>query len=249
VGASAGPIVLLVFGLLLAGSSTHLGAAVAANPLGALVSLLPTWFLIPYVVVVVLGLVGAADMDIYSSGLALLTAGLRVPRYLASSIDGTIMVAGTIYIVFFSSANFLGPFEGFLITVGVPIAAWCGVMLADIALRRLPYHDQDLYRSSGIYGGVHPLSTGLIVFGTVVGLGMVVNTAASWLSWQGYLLGPLGLGGKTGVWASANLGVVVALVVSFFGWWIFGRAVVRRQESAQRDSAQAPAGSLDPRDV
>lgn len=229
-GASAGPVILLLFGLLLAGSSKGLGAAVGANPLGALVSLLPTWFLVPYVIVVVLGLVGAADMDIYSSGLALLTAGLRVPRYLASSIDGTIMVLGTIFIVFFSSANFLGPFEGFLITVGVPIAAWCGVMLADIALRHLPYRDTDLYDSSGIYGSVNLLSTGLVVLGTFVGLGMVVNTSASWLSWQGYLLSALGLGGKTGVWASGNLGVIVALLVAFLGWFIFGRTAVRRQE-------------------
>lgn len=231
-GASAGPIILLAFGLLLAGSSSSLSSAVGANPLGALVTLLPTWFLVPYVVVVVLGLVGAADMDIYSSGLALLTAGLRVPRYLASSVDGTIMVIGTIYIVFFSSQNFLGPFEGFLITVGVPIAAWCGVMLADIALRHLPYRDQDLFNPSGVYGGINWLSTVLVVLGTFMGLGMVVNTSASWLSWQGYLLGPLGLGGKTGVWASGNLGVIAALIIAFVGWFVFGRTIVKRQETA-----------------
>ena len=113
--ASIGPAVLLIFGLLLAGSSKSLSSAVSANPIGALAALLPTWFLVPFVIVAVLGLVGAADMDIYSSGLALLTAGLRVPRYVASGIDGTIMVLGTIYIVFFSPGNFLGPFEGFLI--------------------------------------------------------------------------------------------------------------------------------------
>ena len=230
-GASAGPIILLVFGLLLAGSSKTLSGAVGANPLGALVALLPTWFLVPYVVVVVLGLVGAADMDIYSSGLALLTAGLKVPRYLASSIDGTIMVIGTIFIVFFSSQNFLGPFEGFLITVGIPIAAWCGVMLADIALRHLPYHDRDLYRKAGRYGEINWIATVLVVFGTFVGLGLVVNTFASWLSWQGFLLGPLGLGGKTGVWASGNLGVIVALLIAFIGWLVFGRAVTVRQEA------------------
>ena len=31
-------------------------------------------------------------------------------------------------------------------------------------------------------------------------------------TWQGYLLEPLGLGGKDGAWAFANLGVLVALV-------------------------------------
>ena len=94
----------------------------------------------------------------------------------------------------------------------MPIAAWCGVMLADIALRRVP--------------------VSLLVLGTVIGFGLVVNTYASWLSWQGYLLGPFGLGGKTGTWEYANLGVIVALVVAFLGWLLLGRATVRRQESA-----------------
>jgi NCS1 family nucleobase:cation symporter-1 len=179
----------------------------------------------------VLGLVGGAVLDIYSSGLTLLAAGLRVPRWSAALIDGVLMIVGTIYVVFFSS-NFIGPFEGFLITLGVPISAWCGVMLADIALRRKPYAEADLFRSSGRYGLVRWVPVGLLVAGSVLGFGLVVNTDASWLSWQGYLLGPFGLGGKTGTWEFANLGVIVALVVAFVGWLVAGRAAVRRQEAA-----------------
>jgi hypothetical protein len=69
------------------------------------------------------------------------------------------------------------------------------------------------------------------VAGTVVGWGLVTNSYASWLSWQGYLLEPFGLGGKTGTWAFANLGVIVALVIAFVGWLAFGRASIRRQEA------------------
>ena len=79
-GGSLGPMVLLVFGLLLAGSSPELSEAIAADPIGALTTVLPTWFLVPFAVVAVLGLVGGAVLDIYSSGLALLSAGLRIPR-------------------------------------------------------------------------------------------------------------------------------------------------------------------------
>ena len=57
----------------------------------------------PFVIVAVLGLVGGAVLDIYSSGLALLTAGLRVPRFVAALIDGVLMVVGTIYVVFFAA--------------------------------------------------------------------------------------------------------------------------------------------------
>ena len=117
--------------LLLAGSSAKLSAAIGADPVGALTTLLPTWFLVPFAVVAVLGLVGGSVLDIYSSGLALLTLGLRTPRYVAALIDGTVMVLGTIYVVFIAK-NFLIQFEGFLITLGVPIAAWCGVMLAEL---------------------------------------------------------------------------------------------------------------------
>ena len=80
-GASLGPVVLLIIGLMLAGSSPELRDAVATDPIGALTTLLPIWFLIPFALVAVLGLVGGAVLDIYSSGLALLSAGLPVPRF------------------------------------------------------------------------------------------------------------------------------------------------------------------------
>ncbi|MBV9093170.1 MAG: cytosine permease, partial [Streptosporangiaceae bacterium] len=145
---SVAPVFLLLFGLLLAGSSPGLNTAISADPIGALATLLPTWFLVPFAIVAVLGLIGGSVLDIYSSGLALLSLGLRVPRYLAASIDGTVMTLGTIYVVFFAH-NFVGQFEGFLITLGVPIAAWCGVMLADIALRRRDYAEPELFSPAG----------------------------------------------------------------------------------------------------
>jgi NCS1 family nucleobase:cation symporter-1 len=230
-GSSIAPIFLLLFGLLLAGSSAKLSSAIAADPIGALTSLLPTWFLVPFAVVAVLGLVGGAVLDIYSSGLALLTLGVPVPRYVAALIDGTIMVLGTIYVVFVAG-NFLPQFEGFLITLGVPIAAWCGIMLADIALRHRDYAEAELYSPAGRYGDIRLLPIGIVVVSTVIGWGLVTNGLASWLTWQGYLLGPVGLGGKTGAWAFANLGVLVALAIGFVVTLIFSRPAVRAQESA-----------------
>ena len=41
----------------------------------------------------------------------------------------------------------------------------------------------------------------------------MVNAAASWLDWQGYLIGPLG--GRDGAWAGANLGVLAALLIGY----------------------------------
>jgi len=229
-GSSLAPVILLLFGLLLAGSSAKLSEAIGADPVGALASLLPTWYLVPFVIVAVLGLVGGAVLDIYSSGLSMLSVGVPVPRYVAALIDGTVMTIGTIYVVF--SGNFLIEFQGFLITLGVPIAAWCGIMLADILLRHRDYAEAELYDRKGRYGDVRWLSVGLVVVGSVIGWGLVTNGFASWLTWQGYLLGPLGLGGKTGAWAFANVGVLVALVLGFAGTLAFGRPAIRAQEAA-----------------
>jgi NCS1 family nucleobase:cation symporter-1 len=225
------PVILLVFGLLLAGSSTGLSKAIASDPIGALAVLLPVWFLVPFAVVAVLGLIAGSVLDIYSSGLALLALGLRIPRWAAALVDGTLMTAGTIYVVFVAG-NFLAQFEGFLITLGVPIAAWCGVMLADIALRRADYREAELYDRAGSYGDIRWLPVGLVVLASAIGWGLVTNSAAGWLSWQGYLLGPIGLGGKTGAWAPANLGVLVALGLGFLPTLLTGRSPVRRQEAA-----------------
>ncbi|MGW0336766.1 purine-cytosine permease family protein [Streptomyces sp. NPDC003011] len=241
-GASVAPLLLLVFGLLLAGSSAGLSTAVAADPIGALTTILPTWFLVPFAVVAVLGLVGGAVLDIYSSGLALLSAGLRVPRYLAALFDGVLMIAGSVYIVFVAD-DFLGQFMGFLTTLGVPIAAWCGIVLADLALRRRPYDDGDLYRPHGRYGAVPLAPLLLTLAATALGWGLVTNSAAGWLEWQGYLLGPLGLGGTSGSWAYANLGVLAALALGFLGTLALGRGRVRAQE-AQAPSPTADAGVL-----
>jgi purine-cytosine permease-like protein len=227
-GSAVAPVVLVIFGILIAGSSTKLSAAIGADPIGALSSLLPIWFLVPFAIVAILGLIGGAVLDIYSSGLALLSAGLKIPRPVAAGVDGVIMIAGSIYVVFFAG-EFIGPFQGFLITLGVPIAAWAGIFLADLLLRKRDYADAELYTASGRYGGVSWSAILIIVIGTVVGWGFVTNTFAGWLSWQGYLLGIIG--GKEGAWAFANLGVLFALVIGFVGTLIASRARVRRQES------------------
>ncbi|MFI2295913.1 purine-cytosine permease family protein [Isoptericola sp. NPDC019571] len=242
-GASLPPVLLLVAGMLLAGSDPALADAIGADPIGALAVLLPEWFLIPFMVVALAGLIGGAALDIYSSGLALLSLGLPAPRWVAAAIDGVLMVLGATYVVFVAD-DFFGPFQGFLITLGVPIAAWCGVLLADIALRRKDYADDELADRRGRYGSVRWSAVLLVVAGTAIGWGLVTNTYAGWLSWQGYLLGPLGLGGRDGQWAGANLGVLVALALGLLGTFVLSARAVRRQESVQdsvQDSAQESA--------
>ena len=227
-GASIVPIVLVIYGSALSGSSKELSDAIAMDPIGALTQLLPTWFLIPFALVAILGLVGGAILDLYSSGLTLISIGVKVKRPVAAAIDGTIMLFGTIYIVWFAS-NFFMPFQGFLITLGVPVAVWSAIFVADVVLRKRDYVEAELFSETGRYGRVNPIAIALVAIGSIVGWGFVTNTFASWLSWQGYFMGAIG--GKEGQWAYANVGVIFALLIGFFGYLLLGRARIKLQEA------------------
>ena len=227
-GASIVPIVLVIYGAALSGSSKELSGAISMDPIGALTTLLPTWYLIPFALVAILGLVGGAILDLYSSGLALVSIGVPIKRHQAAIIDSVIMLAGTIYIVWVAD-NFFYPFQGFLITLGVPVAVWSSIFVADVVMRKKAYSETDLFDSNGQYGSVNKGSILLMGIGSIIGWGFVTNTFAPWLEWQGYLL--RFIGGKDGVWAYSNIGVIFALLIGFFGHIILSARKIKAQES------------------
>ncbi len=234
------PVVLVLYGILLSGSSAELAAGIVDDPIGTLATVLPTWFLVPFLIASVLALVSGAVLGIYSSGLTLLSLGVKIPRPAAAFVDGVILTLGTIYVVFFAE-SFLAPFQSFLITLGVPIAAWAGIMIGDIALRHRDYDEVALFDPAGRYGAVNWGAIITMAVATVIGWGLVVNnfaSDASWNNWQGYLLEPLNLGTWNatdqyweGNWAYANLGVLLAFAIGFLATLLFQRAAVRRQEA------------------
>jgi len=242
-GGALAPALLVCYGLALAGSDKDVLAGIGADPIGTLATLLPTWVLVPFLVAAILSLVSGAVLGIYSSGLTLLSLGVRIPRPMAALVDGVILTLGTFYVVFVAE-SFINPFQSFLITLGVPLASWAGIMIADIALRKRDYDDDALFDSSGRYGAFDWVSIGTMVVASVLGWGLVVNNFAddaTWNNWQGFLLDPLGLGTFVedpagsyweGTFAYANLGVLLALVLSFVVTWVARRGKVARQEQA-----------------
>ncbi|MFM2144519.1 MAG: hypothetical protein RI899_307, partial [Actinomycetota bacterium] len=230
-GASIVPIILVIYGAALSISDEKLSEAIAMDPIGALTTLLPTWYLILFSLVAILGLVGGAILNLYSSGLTLVSLGVPVKRHVAASLDGVLMLLGAIYIVWIAE-NFFYPFQGFLITLGVPVAAWSAIFVTDVLIRKKSYSEKDLFTSQGIYGSVNWSSIACVVVATLVGWGFVTNTFASWLSWQGYFLGVIG--GKDGAWAYSNVGVIFALGIASLGHILLSFRKVRAQENALR---------------
>lgn len=229
-GGALAPTILVVFGLLLIGSRPDLQDGIVNDPIGTLATILPLWVLLPFLLTAVLALVSGAVLGIYSSGLTLLSLGLKIPRPAAAFIDGVILTAGTVWVVFFAK-DFLGPFQSFLITLGTPIASWAGIMIADIALRKKDYDERALFDPAGRYGAWDWTSIITMVVSSIIGWGLVINMfaeEAAWNNWQGFLLGPIG--GKDGSWAWANLGVFVSLVLSFAITYVARARTVAIQE-------------------
>ncbi len=237
-GASIAPIILIAFGLLVAAGNEDL--ANSSNPIGVLVKDMPTWFVIPYMLVGVGGLVAGAVLDIYSSGLNLLTLGVRLPRYQSVAIDGTLMIIGNIYILFFSP-TFFGPFQGFLITLGVLLASWSAVFLADMWFLRLRdgYDTRALFNPLGRYGAVNPAGVVSFLVAAFIGLGLITSTAAIFKGWVGYLLVWLPfLGGKSGAIGSSSIGLLIAFVVGGLLYAILGPGLGWIGHGAEAPQAQ-----------
>jgi nucleobase:cation symporter-1, NCS1 family len=223
IGASVAPIFLIVFGVLIAAS--HPSIANAANPADLVIGL-PTWFLVPYLLSAVGGLVAGALLDIYSSGLNLLTLGVPLPRYQSVAIDGTLMVLGNIYLLFISK-NFVGTFIGYLLVLGVLLAAWAAIFLVEMWMyrRRAGYDEHELYDPRGRYGAWNWAGVGSFLLAALIGLGLITSQVTG-LKWLGYLLGLFG--GKTGAVGGSSIGLLIAFVLAGLLYAILSSVIPQR---------------------
>ena len=231
-GAAIAPAILVIYGFMLALSNQEIRERIGGDPIGAISAVLPDWFLIPYIVLALLGFMGGAILDIYSSGLNLLTLGLKLKRYQAAGIDGVLMVLGTIYFVWIAG-DFFWPFQAGLYILGVPMAAWAGIFIADIALRKKDYDEPSLYTPKGRYGAFNWVAVGTMLLAIVVGYGFISSPDPSltFTTWEGYLYGVFGITGDNSPWYYSNIGVFLALVIGFAGQYLLGRKSVARQEA------------------
>lgn len=171
--------------LSLLGAAVATAVPVASDPISGLPHAFASWFLVPYLILIIVQLFAINSIDLYSSGLTLQAIGLKIKRWQAVFIDTVFSGAITAVVIFSSSFNtFLTDFLLFMI---IWIAPWVGIFLVDYFLRRGTYDSRSLLdvTKAGVYwrnGGVH-------VAGVVAQLvGMVA--ASMWLDttvWQGPL--------------------------------------------------------------
>jgi purine-cytosine permease-like protein len=142
------------------------------------------------------------------------------------AIDGVLMIVGNIYLLFFAP-DFVTPFIGFLLTLGVLLASWAAIFLTDMALnrRRRGYSDRDLYSSDGIYGAINPAGVVSFLVASFVGLGLVTSSAPIF-SWVGYLL--RWFGWEDSALASSSIGLFIGFLLAGVLYAVLSKLVPAR---------------------
>lgn len=209
-GLSLPVVLLLIVGALLVGSDPELGAAAAADPIGALTDLLPMWFFVPFSIVIVISLVSAAITGIYSSGLALMAVGVPLRRSLTTAINSVIIALGAFYLLFISE-SFLDTFQSFLSLIAVMMGTMGGIQLVDFVRQRRMGWNTDMALPAG-YGGRNGRWTALLSLATatIIGLGLVTSADPYFAKATGFLLSE---DAQDGMIAASSLGVVIAMVL------------------------------------
>ncbi|MCI0184901.1 purine-cytosine permease family protein [Sulfoacidibacillus ferrooxidans] len=134
--------ILMMVGVVLTYRSP--GFTTAENPIAAIENFLPKWMMIPYLIAAVGGMLAQANLGLYSSGLNLLTMGVRTARHKTIIIDAIVMISITMYVLFIHQ-DFLGSFESFMSLGGVGLASWEAVFLVDqwILRKKFEYPSYD----------------------------------------------------------------------------------------------------------
>ncbi len=187
-------------GVLLGYGQPDLGSA--ANPIVVLTRGVPSWFLIPYMVVVAGSVAAALIPNFYSAVQDVRVLGARGRRWPALVVGAASV--GVAAAILLADSDMLGLYGAFLTVLGVPIAAWTGVMLTEIAVRRRRGWDARRLGSDRGMPAVDWSGCAALAIGCAVGFGLT-SSGEAFLAWTGYL------GGSGSAAAQAQLGVPLAL--------------------------------------
>lgn len=231
-GATLPAFILIAWGALLAASDPLIADGLSTNPLYTIAALLPLWYPAPLIAALGLGLLSGAVLTIYSGGFALQSLGIGARRSVTTAIAGVLVLAAAAALLFLAG-DARGLIRDLATTVAVPVAAWAGILGAEIMIRRRGFNTGSLLRRGGIYPAVRRGNlVGLVVI-SALGFGLT-SAVLPGLDWQGYLFPFIGLAGDDPLLTS-DLGVLAALVLGILLPLATAVPAIRRQERALVD--------------
>jgi purine-cytosine permease-like protein len=227
------PAIIGGYGLALMGSLPRLAKPGESAEMAAL----PTMFedlsnaLAPWAGYTLLGsalitIIVVLAMSLYSSNLGLHSIGARTHPGYAQPILGLIGLTGAFFAVVYIE-DLWGTIAGYAMIAAVPVAAWSGIFITDVLIRRIAYHEISLSRGYGFYKSVNLVNIIGWAISTAIGLGLIYSEQPGF-AWTGYLAD---LMINTEFWASSSFGIVIAFSVACLLPVLFGIPRIKRQES------------------
>ncbi|MDA9114602.1 hypothetical protein N9J31_01890 [Pontimonas sp.] len=215
---------LVIFVSWWADSSPLTGLSLVADPVGAVVSDLPTWFPLPALAFLALPLLGLAALALHSAGAGVSLVGIPGQARHHSLALG-VVIAGVLAALIATDFSVISVLPDLVYTLGVVVAAWAGTMvLTSLFSASRTNHHIPAVRLA-------PLLAALLGLGAGLGL---VSSSVPWLSWQGYLF-PLGEQAGLMDLSPAQPGVLVAFVLAALVS-LLGELVTRATASSSKDS-------------
>ena len=224
--AGAIPFLIATFAILLTGSlSGALRTVALANPLGAVLSMVPDWLASLLLISSALTLLAWAASWLYSSSVSLAAISLKLRRYISQPI--VLMLALTSSFTVIALANsWVSVFTQVVAIGSVLVLAWAGIFVSDVALRRIAYHEVSLTRDYGFYRAVNWINLSAFVVAVALGLGFVSSSVAGF-EWLGYIATAVGATD----WSATQIGALIALGFASVFPVLFGRKRIEGQEA------------------
>ncbi len=220
---------LIGYGVLLAASDPALAEGFLQSPLDTLATLLPSWYPVPLLMAAALSLLSGASLALYSGGFALQAIGVQVRRQWSVVIVAVLLGGLAVLLTFGVTGGMTELFRDAATTLAVPTAAWVGIFVAEMMIRKRRFDSQSLLLRGGVYADVRWVNLiGLLVI-SAAGFGLSTATV-TWLAWQGYIFGLLGIALDSAL-ATSDLGVLVALGLGILLPLIAGVPAIRKQEA------------------
>jgi NCS1 family nucleobase:cation symporter-1 len=217
-------------------SLVGLAAATAtnmSNETAGILHLVPIWFGDLYLLVIVGGSITNNFLNTYSSGMSLLSMGIRMPRAKSVIIDAIVGGAMSVYAIFIY--DFTNTFVEFLSLMVIWLAPWSAVYLTDMVMRKLSYDSAALSERGGAYWYSKGWNwRALVAFGLgIVSALMFANAPL----YRGPLIGLIGGG---------DISVYTGFIVSAVAYYLLMRGPLKKTPESTISPAPSDVESVLP---
>jgi purine-cytosine permease-like protein len=217
---------------VLLGAAVATAVASASDPIAGLPHAFASWFIWPYLILVLFQLFAINSLDLYTSGLTLQAVVPGIRRWQCVLLDT--VVAGILTAVAVFSTGFYTFVTDFTLFMLIWIAPWATIYIVDYFLRRGRYSSRGLMQTAG---GIYWHSGGFNIPGLVAQLVGMLATA-SWLNAYPAWTSPLS--NHTG---GADFSVFMGALFGGGVYYLLARGTVRAEvEVTEPEGAPEPAG-------